>query len=79
MQHITDKNNNEIHSVTQLLSTLMNLSLLCIWKVQHKFFPVFFTFANQNTKRIKVVHLPFFFQLLSSMAADLVNSTCLVQ
>lgn len=77
MKHITDKTNKQIYSdklLMQLFSTLMNLSLSCIWKVEHKFLPrVFlFAFANQSPQKIKSLSAGVFL-LLRSMTTDLIH------
>lgn len=77
MKHITDKTNNYIYSdklFLQLFSTPMNLSLLCIWKVEHKFLPrvLLFPFANHNPQRVKSLSAGVFL-LLRTMTADLIQ------
>lgn len=77
MKHISDKTNNYIYSdklLLQLFSTLMNLSLLCIWKVEHKFLPRVFLFplANPYPQRIKSLSAGLFL-LLRTMTAVLIQ------
>lgn len=77
MKHITDKTNNYIYSdklLMQLFPILINLSLLCIWKVEYRFLPgVFlFAFANHNLQRIKSVSAGVFL-LLRTVTADLIQ------